>query len=305
MILSCGEALIDMLPTTASGAKNEYLPVTGGAAVNSAIALARLGQSAGYFGGLSTDHYGELLISEMQTEGIDTSRNRPVDAPTTLAFISIIEGSPSYSFRNANGAGRLLNATHLPDLEGVNALVFGGLSLIHRPAAGAFEALMQMAGAERVILLDANIRPALIKEEEDNYRTRLTRMIAMADIVKMSDEDIDWLHPDPPEQLLQGRAALVVHTHGPEGATFHSRHGSQHLPASPVTVVDTVGAGDTFNAGLLASLAKQELLSPQVLARATNAQLTRAVAYGIRAATFSVTRLGANPPTTKELSCAH
>ncbi len=304
MILSCGEAVIDMLPAPTPDPENKHFPVSGGAALNSAIALARLGQSVGFFGGLSTDHFGEFLVTAMQAEGIDTSHNTPVDDATTLAIVELVDGSPQFSFRNADGAGRSLSPAQLPNLTGVNALIFGGLSLIHRPAAGAFEALMQMAGPERLILLDANIRPALIDEEEGNYRKRLTRMIAMADIVKLSDEDIDWLQPDPPKQLLQGRVALVVHTHGPNGATIYSRYGAQHLPASPVEVADTVGAGDTFNAGLLASLATQNLLNPPALASADNAQLTRAAAYGIRAATFSVTRLGANPPTTKELSCA-
>ena len=304
MILSCGEAVIDMLPAPTPGHENGVVPVSGGAALNSAIALARLGQPVGFFGGVSTDLYGVELISAMQLEGIDTARITPVDAATTLAFVELADGSPRFSFKNADGAGQSLSAAHLPNLAGVNALIFGGLSLIHRPAAGAFEALMQMAGPNRLILLDANIRPALIENEEDDYRKRLARMIAMSDIIKLSDEDIDWLHPDPPEQLLQGRAALVVHTHGPEGATIYSRYGAQHLPASPVKVADTVGAGDTFNAGLLASLADQDLLNPKALAKADKTQLTRAAAYGIRAATFSVTRLGANPPTTKELSCA-
>lgn len=160
---------------------------------------------------------------------------------------------------------------------------------------------MQIAGNNRLTMLDPNIRPALIRDQEDAYRQRLDRMMLMADILKFSDEDLDWLRPDAPEQLLMGRTSVVIHTHGEDGATFYSRHGPQHLPASPVKVSDTVGAGDTFNAGFLASLANQNLLSPSALACADAASLTRASAYGIRAATFSVTRIGANPPTKAEL----
>lgn len=305
MILCCGEAVIDMLPCQVGGGHDAFRPVTGGAAVNTAIALTRLDQVAGFFGGLSTDQFGDFLTSAMQAEGIDLSRAPRLNAPSTLAFVHLTDGSPTFSFFDANSAGRSLSATALPSLEGVDALVFGGISLIHRPAAGVFEALQQMAGPERLNLLDPNIRPALIaNEDEDGYRQRLNRMLAMADIIKLSDEDIDWLHPDPPHQLLQGRAALVVHTHGENGATLHSRHGAQHLPAAPVNVVDAVGAGDTFNAGLLSALNSANLLSPARLARADAGDLNRAVAYGIRCATFSVTRAGANPPTTKELSCA-
>lgn len=300
MILCCGEAVIDMLPTDTPG---QHQTVTGGAAVNSAIALARLGQSTAFFGGLSTDAFGQILIDTMQAEGVDLSLCTPVDAPTTQAFVTLKDGSPRFTFQDEGSAGRTLGFAQIPDLEGVEALVFGGLSLIHRPGAGTLEALMQMAGDARLTLLDANIRPALI-EVEEGYRKRLGRMMAMADILKFSDEDIDWLQPDPPEQFLMGRTVLVVHSHGPDGVTVYSRRGVQHIPTTPVPVVDTVGAGDTFNAGLLASLAEQGLLSPAALGRSSAGQINRAAAYGVRAATYSVTRVGANPPSRKELSCA-
>lgn len=304
MILCCGEAVIDMLPTNAPDGAPAFRPVTGGAAVNCAIALARLGQEAGFFGGLSSDQFGRTLQAALQAEGVDTSRVTPVDAPTTLAFVHPGDGTQAFTFLDESSAGRSLTPLMLPPLDGVRALAFGGLSLIHKPAAGAFEALMQMAGSDRLVLFDPNIRPALIDDQEAPYRERLGRMIGQADIVKLSDEDITWLRPDPPEQLLQGRAALVVHSHGAGGVTLYSRHGRQHLPASPVPVVDTVGAGDIFNAGLLAALAEQDLRSPAALAHADAGALNRAAALGIRAATFSVTRPGADGPTRKELECA-
>ncbi|WP_235871437.1 carbohydrate kinase family protein [Shimia sediminis] len=304
MILCCGEAVIDMLPETSPDGARLFRQVRGGAAVNCAVALARLGQDVGFFGGLSTDPFGRFLEEEMRAEGIDLSRITPVVAPSTLAFIHPGDGTQDFTFLDEGSAGRSLSAMTLPDLEGVQAGVFGGISLIHPPGAGAFEALMQAMGPERLVLFDPNIRPALIGDQAETYRARLARVLPLADIVKLSDEDSAWLHPDPPEQLLQGRASLVMHSHGADGVTLYSRHGQQHLPASPVAVVDTVGAGDTFNAGVLAGLAAENLLSPAALARADAGALNRAAAFGIRAATFSVTRPGANPPTRKELACA-
>ncbi|WP_299354374.1 carbohydrate kinase [uncultured Shimia sp.] len=304
MILCCGEAVIDMLPTNATDGARAFRPVPGGAAVNTAIALARLGASSGYFGGIGTDDFAKILLDAMRHEGVDASRNTPVNAPTTLAFIHPGEDTQGFSFYDLDSAGRSVSPLNLPTLDGVEAAVFGGISLIHKPAAGAFEALMQAMGPNRLILFDANIRPALIGDQAADYHARLMRMMAQADIIKLSDEDCDWLHPDPPEQLLQGRAALVVHSHGPDGVTLHSRHGAQHIPTTPVVVADTVGAGDTFNAGLLASLSEQNLLSPARLATSSAAGLTRAAALGLRAATFSVTRPGADAPTRKELECA-
>ncbi len=302
MILCCGEAVIDMLPTTAADGQAAFRPVTGGAAVNMAIALARLGQPAGFFGGLSEDGFGETLVTAMQAEGIDLSRAPRLDAPTTLAFIHPGHGTQGFSFYDSNSAGRQLSAMSLPPLDGLTALAFGGISLVHRPAAGAFEALMQMAGPERLVLLDPNIRPALIGDAEEDYRKRLARMIPMADIVKLSDEDAEWLGPIAPQDLLSGRAALVLRTHGANGVTLHSRHGAHRVPAPKADVIDTVGAGDTFNAAFLAALAETLPLTPRALGLADAETLQRAAAFATRAATFSTTRAGANPPTREDIS---
>ncbi|MDV4143657.1 carbohydrate kinase family protein [Shimia sp. FJ5] len=304
MILCCGEAVIDMLPATAPDDAPSFRPVTGGAALNTAIALARLGQATGFFGGLSRDAFGKILIEAMQAEGVDLSRAPLFDAPTTLAFIHPGDGTQGFSFYDRESAGRQLTAMSLPPLDGIKALVFGGISLIHRPAAGAFEALMQMAGADRLILLDPNIRPALIEDAEEDYRKRLDRMLPMADIVKLSDEDAAWLGPVSPEDLLSGRACLVLHTHGRDGVTLHSRHGTLHVPAPEAEVIDTVGAGDTFNAAFLAALAEALPLTPRAVGLADAEILERAAQFATRAATLSTTRPGANPPTDKELSCA-
>ena len=304
MILCCGEAVIDMLPTTAPDGAPAFRPVTGGAALNTAIALARLGQPTGFFGGLSQDSFGQTLTDAMQGEGVDLSLAPRFDAPTTLAFIHPGDGTQGFSFHDHESAGRQLSPISLPSLDGIDTLVFGGISLIHRPAAGAFEALMQMAGPDRLILLDPNIRPALIGDAEEDYRKRLARMIPMADIVKLSDEDLDWLGPLAPQELLSGRASLVLHTHGPDGATLHSRHGASHFPAPKAQVTDTVGAGDTFNAAFLASLAETIPLTPRALGLADADTLRRAARFATRAATLSTTRPGANPPTRKELTCA-
>ena len=301
MILCCGEAVIDMLPASLADGGAGIRPVAGGAALNCAIAMARLGVPVGFCGGLSQDQFGRMLALALTDAGVDLQRAATLNAPTMLAFVHPAGDTQSFSFYAEGSATQVLTVADLPSLDGVLALTFGGLSLIHRPAAGALEALMQMAGPERLIALDVNIRPSLIGAEEAAYRARLTRMLAMSDIIKLSDEDIDWLRPDPPKQLLAGRAALVLHTHGAGGATLYTRHGSLHVPAPAVDVIDTVGAGDTFLAGVLAALHDHGALDPGTLARAPESTLRAAVAYGVRAATLSTTRAGANPPTRQEM----
>lgn len=296
MILSCGEAVVDMVPETGIDGATPWHSMTGGAAVNSAIALARLGQSVGFFGALSQDQFGEMLRHRMTVEGVDLSHAVAVETPSTLAMN---DDSP---------AGLLcdppcpLTPHHIPPMDAIDALVFGGIGLIHPPAAGLFEATMQLAGPARLTLLDTNICPSLKGADVAGYCDRLERMMAMADVIILPDEDCDWLGTITPERLLSGRSSLVLHNHGAGGVTFFSRHGSGHVPASNVAVADSVGAGDIFNAGLLASLATQGMLRPDRLATASQSSLLAAVQYGVQAATFSRTQAGANPPYAKDLT---
>lgn len=299
MILTCGEAVVDMIPQAGADEAQLWRAVPGGAAVNTAIALARLGQKAGYFGGVSHDSFGDMLCQSMQQEGVDVSRAARVDTASTLAMIQLVNGSPQFQLYDPPCP---LAPRHLPSLEGLRALVFGGISLIHAPAAGIFETLMHMAGADRVTLMDPNIRPALLAADSTDYRARVARMMAMADIVKLSDEDLHWLGPSAPDQLLSGRTSLVLHTHGAGGASFYCRHGSHRVGAPKVTVCDSVGAGDTFNAAVLAQLETHDLLRPDLLAKAPLQALHAAVDYGVQAASISVTRLGANPPYAKDMT---
>ena len=304
MILCCGEAVIDMLPAKTADGTPAFSPVPGGAALNSAVALARLNQPTGFYGGLSKDRFGTSLAEALETEGVDISHAPRLDAPTTLSFIHPGTGTQSFSFYDIDSATRQISPLHTPPLGHVDALLFGGISLIHRSAAGTFEALMQMAGPDRLILLDPNIRPYLIGDAEDDYRKRLTRMLPLADLLKLSDEDLDWLGPFSPQELLSGRASVILHTQGADGATIHSRHGAIHFPAPKAKVIDTVGAGDTFNAAFMAALSKMDHLSPRALALAPAEILARAAEFAITAATLSTTRHGASPPLLEEIPCA-
>jgi fructokinase len=154
-------------------------------------------------------------------------------------------------------------------------------------------------------LIDANVRPDFIDDPAD-YRDRLDRMIASADIVKVSDEDLEWLLPDsanPVADMLARGPNLVLLTKGADGAEAHSAAGTQaHVASQPVTVVDTVGAGDTFNAGVLKSLLDSNALTRDGVRSASEDVLTRALARGSDAAAITVSRAGANPPWAHELS---
>jgi len=308
MILCCGEALIDMIATPTAAGEQGFVPHSGGAVFNTAIALGRLGMPVGMLTGLSSDMFGQQLTDALHASHVDASHVIRSDRPTTLAFVNLHGGQATYNFIDENSAGRMLTPEDMPtQLPAASALYFGGISLASEPCADAYAALLDRHGPDRAVMLDPNIRPGFIKDQT-RYRTRLNRMIAQADIVKVSDEDLDWIIPGPESLsekvplLLQMGPAVVIVTRGSEGAAAYQADGLEtSVPAKPVKRVDTVGAGDTFNAGVLAELHDSGHLTKPGL-RALNSQnLHAALAKGAEVAAFTVSRAGANPPWAHEL----
>ena len=306
MILCCGEALIDMLPCQTRSGARAFAPHTGGAAFNTALALGRLGAQAGLLCGLSSDMFGTLLTDRLAASGVSTAISPRSERPTTLAFVTLTEGQARYALYDENSAMRMLRAADLPVLGiNVTALLFGGISLVPEPCGSAFEALAHREAPARVIMLDPNIRSAFITDETA-YRARLTRMIGLADILKLSDEDLEWLMPDltRPHAVTALQAAgpsLILLTRGAEGAEAHHAGRVVRVPSLPVRVVDTVGAGDTFNAGFLVALDKAGALTREALAHLPDAILHDALTLASRAASVTVSRAGANPPALEDL----
>ncbi|MEM9756997.1 MAG: carbohydrate kinase [Pseudomonadota bacterium] len=306
MILCAGEALIDMLPRKTEGGEAGFAPYAGGAVFNTAVALARLGVETGLFTGLSTDLFGEQLARVLALNGVDAQDAARSDRPTTLAFVTLTDGQAQYAFYDENTAGRMLSIADLPpDLGETAACFFGGISLAVEPSALAYAALCEREAPARTIMIDPNIRPDFI-QDAPRYRSRIAGMIALADIVKVSDEDLRWLAgagstDDLARGLLDQGPRLVCVTAGSDGATGYTATGKVTVPAETVTVVDTVGAGDTFNAGLLASLSEAGVLGKADLANAGPAEIEAALRLGVRAAAVTVSRAGANPPRRGEL----
>ncbi|MCX8507583.1 MAG: carbohydrate kinase [Rhodobacteraceae bacterium] len=309
MILCCGEALVDMIGGGEEAAPLSFIAHPGGAIFNTAIALGRLGAEVGLLAGLSDDSFGTLLVTALAASNVDLSTLIRSDRPTTLAFVRLIEGQASYMFYDENTAGRMIRAANLPPVpDRVSALYFGGISLINTPCADTFCALALREAPRRLIMADPNIRPALIRNPR-SYRARLSALLAVCDIVKLSDEDLDWLVPGPLSLPERARALaatgprLVIVTQGAAGALAFTTEGQiAHVAAVPAHVVDTVGAGDTFNAGVLAHLARLGRLEKAAFAHLTAAEVESALHYGAQVAAVTVARAGANPPWRAELA---
>lgn len=306
MILSCGEALIDMLPRTTQAGEVAFAPYAGGAVMNTAIALGRLGIASGFFSGLSTDLMGEILIDTLAASHVDTSLAARSARPTTLAFVKLVNGQATYAFYDENTAGRLLSVDELPAIpEHITTLFFGGISLVNDPAASTYATLQARMAPTRVTMIDPNIRPGFITDQA-SYRARIAGMMATADIVKLSDEDLHWLMGAGDVETLS-RAILaagpkvVFITEGASGARAITASQNRFVAATKVAVADTVGAGDTFNAGALAALQAEGALTKAGVASLADATLDAALSLGTRAAAITVSRPGANPPWAHEL----
>ncbi|WIY23881.1 carbohydrate kinase family protein [Parasedimentitalea psychrophila] len=308
MILCCGEALIDMIPTPTQSGLDGFVPHSGGAVFNTAIALGRLGVKTGMLTGLSTDMFGAQLEASLTASRVDTSLVIWSDRPTTLAFVTLDDGQATYSFFDENSAGRMLAPSDIQPLsKNVTALFFGGISLICEPCAHAYVDLAARTACDKVVMLDPNIRPGFIKNIPQ-FRWRLERLISMADILKISDEDLDWIYPAPDTLaakmtlLLKAGPSIVVLTKGAKGASAFTAAGHEvSVTGERVKVVDTVGAGDTFNAGFLAKLFDLEVVTKVALRQIGIDDVRAALTYGTRAAAITVSRAGANSPWVGEL----
>ncbi|RWH71242.1 carbohydrate kinase [Mesorhizobium sp.] len=307
MILCCGEALIDMLPRITTEGEAAFAPYVGGAVFNSAVALGRLGAPAGFFSGLSSDLFGGQLRDALGASKVSSTYAHTSPRPTTLAFVRLTNGQATYTFYDENTAGRMLTIEDLPKLGAeIEAMLFGAISLISEPAGSAYEEFMRREHESRVMMLDPNIRPNFIPDKAKHLR-RIREMMAMADIVKLSDEDLKWFdeagsHEDVVRNWLDRGPKLIVVTHGSEGAVGYSKAHKVTVTPQKVKVVDTVGAGDTFNAGILASLHEQGLLTKAAIGSLSEDAIRKALELGAKAAAVTVSRAGANPPWRHEIA---
>jgi fructokinase len=307
MFLVCGEALFDVFIGGETDTALHLDARPGGSPFNVAVGLARLGQPVAFLSGLARDMLGERLARTLAKEGVDTRSCPLFDAPTTLGMVELdVAGVPRYAFYGNGAADRLLCVERLPALDAaVRAIHVGSYATVVEPVATALETLVRRERGTRLIAYDPNVRlnvePAL-----ERWRARVDSLAALAHLVKISDEDLHLLYGAVDEAALAecwlaGGAGLVVVTRGARGASAWNRRGRAEVPAPVVTAVDTVGAGDTFQAAMLAHLAETDRLSPAALAAMDEQALARLLRFAAGAAALTCSRRGADMPRRAEL----
>ncbi|MEA2166918.1 MAG: fructokinase [Solirubrobacteraceae bacterium] len=269
----------------------------GGGPFTTARTLARLGRPAWFAGALSTDGLGARLRAALVADGVRLDTVALVDAPTTLALADVdAEGVARYRFYVEGTSAPMFESATLPN--GTAALHVGTLGLVLEPMASVIEDLVITAPLDTLVMVDPNCRPDLIGDRAA-YRARLDRVLARADLVKASVEDLAYLEPDArPAEAARRLGLPAVVTAGAEGALVVTREDAVSVPARRVRVVDTIGAGDSFGGGLLAWWTERGLGHT---ALGETAALVEAAAFGVKVSAHVVARAGAVPPLRSQV----
>lgn len=305
--LVVGEALVDLVP---AGPRAGFVAHPGGSPYNVAITLGRLGADVRLAAQCGDDAFGALLTDRLTRSGVRLDRWRRLPLPSSLAVAALDgAGRAEYRFYFDGTAG--LQPAEIDGLD-TDVLHAGSIASWRDPAAPAVVALLARAraGGRTLISYDPNARPGLLTDVAD-ARARVERCVAHAHLIKASDDDLAFLYGGaPPAEIAQHwvdlGATLVVVTLGPAGAVAFGRHGRiARCPAPPITVADTVGAGDSFAGGLLSALAAAGLARPDALREAADrgdGALAAALRTAVTVSAITCERPGADPPTAAELA---
>ena len=285
----------------------------GGAVLNAAVACARLGQPTAYLTQVSSDLFGAQILAYLQANGVDIRHVLVDEAPSTLAFVERTPTTNRYAFYRTGAADTRWAPAALPTLpESCRFLHFGSISLLHEPAASRITDLMAAHHGRQVTLFDPNLRPSLLDGAAGlaRYRARCERWLALTDLLKLSDEDAALLAPGVSLDeaaagwLAQGPAAVVL-TRGAEGATlYRPGHAPMAVTAPSVTVADTIGAGDTFAAGLSVALLERGVAHAAQLRTLGDADWAAVLRFAATAAALNCTREGCDPPSRDAVRAA-
>lgn len=307
MFVVCGEALMDVFAADPTPTGMLLDARVGGSPFNVAVGLARLAQPVSFFGALSSGFLGDRLLAAMKQESVIIDAVQRVDAPTTIGLVGLDErGVPAYSFYGAGCADRLLAAEALASLPAqIDAINIGSYATVVEPIASTLRTLVERESARTLIAYDPNIR-LNVEPDLQPWRDTLNWMLPRCHLLKISDEDLHLLMPgigieEFAAEALRHGVSLVIVTGGAAGATAWTSQVKVSGAPVKVDVVDTVGAGDTFQAGVLTWLAERDKLSAAFLGALNTVELESMLSFAAAAAAITCSRRGADMPRRSEL----
>ena len=276
-VIAIGEALIDFIPHEKGRALNDvenFLRVPGGAPLNVAAAVAKLGGKSQMLTKLGQDGFGDAILNEVKPLGVDVSRiSRTNEANTALAFVSLREdGERDFSFYRNPSADMLLSAEEIcvEDFNEKDILHFCSVSLIDAPIKEAHRRAIEIAKEKGCLIsFDPNVRLPLWKNPED-CRKAILEFLPLSNIVKISDEELEFITGIKDEKealdfLLTGDVKVIIYTKGTNGAEFITKERVIFSPSFKVSAQDTTGAGDSFIGSLLYQVAEGEYSLEQLV----------------------------------------
>jgi fructokinase len=302
----CGESLMDVFATGTTERGLALDARVGGSPFNVAVGLARLAQPVAFLSSISRDFLGDRLLLALAREGVDTSTVQRVDAPTTLGLVGLDAlGVASYAFYGHGAADRRLDPDAVAWPSGVRAIHLGSYAAVVEPVATTLRALVERERHGALIAYDPNVR-LNVEPDLGRWRDTLQWMLTRCHLLKVSEEDLALLMPGvSAEAFAAGALArgvrMVVVTRGADGAFGMTGAARASVPTVAVDLIDTVGAGDTFQAALLTWLAERDALAPSRVHGLEARPLTAALGFASRAAAVTCSRRGADLPRRHEL----
>ena len=310
MLLSCGDALVDVLPVTSVDGRDAAVPVAGGSCLNIAVGMARLGAPTGFVGGISTDLFGRMIADHAHMSQVDLRYATRSEHQTTLAFVRHVGGEPQYVFYDEATASRnwIYRRGSIP-FDEIEAIHVGSTTLASDNGAAQALAMIEDAAGSTTISFDPNCRPNLVRHKV-RYVDQMNAFAAVANIVRMSDVDFEFLYGgsdcgERAKSLIAAGASLVVVTRGIKGAqAWHREAGLVEVQAPAIDVVDTIGAGDSFQAALLFALRAIGRIKTSALVQMNSDELRRALSFASMCAAFTCGHAGADPPRQSDVGPA-
>jgi fructokinase len=272
--------------------------------------MARLGAPTGFVGGISTDLFGRMIADHALMSQVDLRYATRSEHQTTLAFVRHIAGEPHYVFYDEATASRnwIYRRGSIP-FDEIEAIHVGSTTLANDNGAAQALAMIEDAGGSTTISFDPNCRPNLVSHKV-RYVDQMNAFAAAAKIVRMSDVDFEFLYGgsdygERAKSLIAAGASLIVVTRGIKGAqAWHREAGQVEVQAPAIDVVDTIGAGDSFQAALLFALRAIGRIKTSALAQMNSGELRRALSFASMCAAFTCGHAGADPPRQSDVGPA-